>query len=307
MSRLLAAMLLLSGGLLLSQEDQPERRLLRANLKTGARYAGSNTVSATVKTVVRKGDQETSSSYEISRTERFVDEVLRAGENGVTEIRRHYLRCFAKEKDSEKGRPKVHQSAVQGHTILIREKRRRRDIEFEGKVAMDLLLRKVVGMEMDWRDIFSDEPVAPGESWEGDATALTRRLAPYLECGTRPKMKVHYEEILKQGDREIAKLYVDWVIQGMRDKHLFTKVVLAGDVLFDFKLERVVSVDLAGSIIVRGAIVGQDAPRIVKGEGPVSVKSEIKEAPLQAAADGEDTQTGSGGKDGQPESGGDTK
>jgi hypothetical protein len=70
----------------------------------------------------------------------------------------------------------------------------------------------------------------------------------------------------------------------MRDRNLFTKVTLAGDVFFDFGLQRVVRVDLAGNIVVRGAIIGKGQPRIVKGEGQVSLKTTIKLAPVEAAA-----------------------
>jgi hypothetical protein len=69
----------------------------------------------------------------------------------------------------------------------------------------------------------------------------------------------------------------------MRDNNLNTKVTLAGDVLFDLALQRVVAVDLTGTMIVRGAIIGNGAPRIVKGEGQVLVKSSLRTADVEAA------------------------
>ena len=90
----------------------------------------------------------------------------------------------------------------------------------------------------------------------------------------------HYENV----SRKVAKLYVDWSIQGMRDRHLFTKVDLAGDVYFDLEMRRVTEVDLIGRMVVRGAIVDEGPPRIVKGEGAVTLKSQIRGASVEAAA-----------------------
>jgi hypothetical protein len=62
--------------------------------------------------------------------------------------------------------------------------------------------------------------------------------------------------------------------------------VLAGDVYFDLDQQRFVMVDLTGRLLVRGAvIVKKGAPRIIKGEGPVALKSTLKAAPVQAAAE----------------------
>ena len=87
--------------------------------------------------------------------------------------------------------------------------------------------------------------------------------------------------------RKLAKLYIDWTIEGMRDRRFYTKVSLAGDVFLDLRLGRVVEADLEGSLIVRGAVIGDGAHKIIKGEGPVRVKMTLKPAPIQASADGD--------------------
>jgi len=266
---------------------QPEPRRIRCGFRVGERLTGTNAISYRIETIVRQGQTETKSSESVQRTERFVDVVARAGENGVIEINRTYLKQYTKARNSETDRPVTFQSPVQGRTVQIEEKRRRREVSMQGQ-AVDNFVRRTVGIEIDWRDIFPDEPVAPGDAaWDADSGALARRLAAYLDCGTQSKMRVRYEEDTVRDGAKVAKLYVDWTIEGMRDKHLFTKVALAGDVYYDFALERVVSVDLAGTMIVRGAIVGDGPPRIVKGEGPVLYKGTLKPSPaeIEAAAD----------------------
>ena len=57
----------------------PERHVLRPRLTVGQRLTGSNTISYRVTTKVREGDRETSSVEEVTRTERFLDHVLRNG------------------------------------------------------------------------------------------------------------------------------------------------------------------------------------------------------------------------------------
>ena len=99
---------------------------------------------------------------------------------------------------------------------------------------------------------------------------------------------MRYEEITKVGTHRVAKLYIDWTIEGMRDRNLFTKVVLAGDVLFDLDWHRVIEVDLTGSVLVRGAIISKTGPKIIKGEGPVTLLSSLKSAEIAAAANEED-------------------
>lgn len=290
MARVWLALLL--AGLLAPAHAEPEpkgkkvkKMRMRVRLKAGARYAGSNTVSYTIRTTVREGQRRVSSSESVQRTERFVDSIVRSGENGILEIKRNYLRVYAKMRDSETGRPNVRQSPMQGRSVVIRENQRRRDVIMDGKRAVDPQVRRVAGMEIDWRDILPEQPIAPGDEWTPDVQRLARRLAAYLRCGTRSKMKVRYEEIVIRGGSRQAKFYVDWTVEGMRDRHLYTKVSLAGDVFYDFAETRIVHVDVGGTMIVRGAYVGKGHPRIVKGEGPVSIQTTINPAPLRAAAD----------------------
>jgi len=260
--------------------------LLQTTLRRGQRYVGSNTVSYTLTISEKQGDRETSSTASVERTERFVDKIERAGANGILEIERTYTRLFTKARNGEDGRPEVFQSELQGQTLLLREKGRRRELKLETRgVSVDPIVRRTAGMELDWRDVFPRDPVAPGETWDADDGALASRMAAYLECGTRGHMRVRFEEVVEREGAQVAKLYVDWTLEGMRDRRLFTKVTLAGDLFFDLKLKRVVEVDLVGNIVVRGAIIGQGAPRIVRGEGPVLVKTTVHASDVEAAVD----------------------
>ena len=272
---------------LLVQAGEPEsvKRRLKVKLQSGDRYRGHTTVTYKLKTVVRHGTKETATEESVQRTERFTETVVRAGETGLTEFRREYDTCFTKIRGSEDETPTIYQSPVKGKTVIIREKRRRREAEVDGRPVPDQLLRRVIGIEMDWRDVLPDEPVGPGDQWDGDATALARRLAAYLNCGTRGRMRVRYEENVQRDNREVARLYIDWTVEGMRDRKLYTKVNLAGDVEFDLDLQRFVTVDLTGTIIVRGAVLVQGSPRIVNGDGTVLVQSGLEPAPVLAASD----------------------
>jgi hypothetical protein len=288
MSRSLAALLLV--GLLAPVEagsgSKPKPMRFRFRLQPGARYTGKNTVSYTIRTNIRQGEKVETTVEEVSRTEHFVDKIVRGGENGITEIRRDYLRLYTKVRDSEKGRPVVHQSPTQQKTVIIREDARRRDVKLVGRGALDPIVRRIVGMEMDWRDIFPEGKITVGDKWKTDATALGQRLAAYLTTGQRSKMRIKYEEVVERDGAKLAKFYVDWTLEGMRDRKLYTKVVLAGDVFFDLKLKRVVRVDLGGTVMVRGAVVGDGPPQIIKGEGPVTVKTTVSLSPdVQPAAD----------------------
>ncbi|MDH3592366.1 MAG: hypothetical protein OER88_10835 [Planctomycetota bacterium] len=260
---------------------------LSTKMKSGQRYTGSNTIAYEVKTIVREGQKSTESTESIKRTERFVDRITRAGRNGVLEIERSYLKLYSTTQNSTATRKTVSQSPLQGRVVKIRETQRRRDIKLEGRGTIDPLVRRTVGMEIDWRDLLPDDPVKPGDQWNPEVTTLSRRLAAYLNCGPRGKMRVRYEENTTVGTHRVAKLYIDWTIEGMRDRNLFTKVVLAGDVLFDLDWQRVVDVDLTGSIVVRGAIISKTGPKIIKGEGPVTLKSSLKSAEIAAAASDE--------------------
>ena len=267
-------------------KPKPKRRRFRVRLRPGARYTGSNTVSYMIRTTVRQGQKTEVTVEAVQRTERFLDRIVRAGENGIIEIRRDYLRLYTKMRDSEKGRPAVHRSPMQGKSVIIRENARRREVRMAGRGAVDPVVRRIVGMEMDWRDIFPEGPIRVGDSWEGDGTALGQRLAVYLTTGQRSKMRVRYEEDIDRDGVKQAKFYVDWTLEGMRDRKLYTKVVLAGDVYYDFKMQRIVKVDMGGTVIVRGAVVGEGHPRIIKGQGPVTLKTIISLAPdVQPAAD----------------------
>jgi len=257
----------------------PQKYVLQMKLRRGQRFLGSNTVSYSVTTTFRQGEKNWSTSESVQVTERFKDKILRSGTHGILELEREYLVHYTKQRASAQERPHVEQSALQGEKVTLREHRRRREVKLDGAGAVDPIVRATAGIEIDWRDIFPDDAVSPGDAWKADATALSRRLAAYLNSGYRAKMQVRFEEVI---DGQ-AKLYVDWTLEGMRDRNLFTKVTLAGDVFFDFGLQRVVRVDLAGNIVVRGAIIGPGAPRIVKGEGQVSLKTTIKVIPVDAA------------------------
>lgn len=266
-----------------------KRIKIRAMLTRGGRYLCSNMVSYTTRTTTRQGESKSETLESVQRTERFIDRIVRAGENGIAEIRRDYLLAYTKTRNSEHGRPTVHNSPMRERSVIIRENRRRRDVQMVGRGVIDPLVRRVVGMEIDWRDIFPEDAVGPGDVWDAEVTALGRRMAAYLRCGTRAKMRVRYEANVEVEGSPQAKLYIDWTLEGMRDRRLFTKVTLAGDVFFDFKLKRVVKVDLAGTMVVRGAIVGDKGPpSIIKGEGPVTILTTVAVAPEPQAAPHDD-------------------
>jgi hypothetical protein len=264
----------------------PQRRTLVMKLRRGQRFLGTNTVSYSVTTTFRQSDRQWSKSESVQVTERFKDKIRRSGSHGVLEVERSYLLHYSKHRASAQDRPHVEQSALQGRKVVLRERRRRREVKLDGPGVVDPIVRHTAGIEIDWRDIFPNDPVAPGDSWKADCVALSRRLAAYLDSGKRGKMQVRFEEI---ADGQ-AKLYVDWTLEGMRDRNLFTKVTLAGDVFFDLKLQRVVHVDMTGNIVVRGAIIGEGHPRIVKGEGQVSLKTSVKAATVEASAEDEEAQ-----------------
>jgi hypothetical protein len=298
MARLLAMVLLLlslAAGQGIEVEKpvkpaEPGGILLDTQYRRGQRFTGSNTVSYTVTMMTRQGQKETSESETVERTERFVDQVLRSETHGVLEIERTYTKLFTKARKGDETRPDVYQSPLQGQKVELKERSHRREAKVAGRATIDALVRRTIGMEMDWRDIFPEDPVRPGDSWESDAAALSRSVAAYLNCGTRAKMRIRFEEIADRGGAKQAKLYVDWTLEGMRDKNLYTKVSLAGDVYFDLTLQRVVAVDLTGSMIVRGAVITTGAPRIVKGEGQVLLKSSLRPADVEAAPEEDDAE-----------------
>ncbi|HEX5137644.1 MAG TPA: hypothetical protein VFY93_11760 [Planctomycetota bacterium] len=257
--------------------------LLETQIRRGQRFTGSNTVSFTLTMKERQGQHETSETETVERTERFLDAVERSETHGVLEIERSYLKLFTKARGADDARPDVYKSPLQGQKVQIMERGHRREIKTAGKGAIDPIVRRTVGMEIDWRDILPEDPVLPGDTWEADAGALSRALGAYLNCGSRSTMRVRFEDVVQKGGAKYAKLYVDWTVEGMRDKNLYTKVSLAGDVLFDLALQRVVSVDLTGGMIVRGAVIGTGVPRIIKGEGQVLVKSSLRVADVEAA------------------------
>jgi hypothetical protein len=269
---------------------EPGGIVFETQLRRGQRFTGSNTVAYTLTMTTRQGQKETSESESVERTERFVDQILRSETHGVLEIERTYTKLFTKARTGDQTRPDVFQSPLQGQKVELKERAHRRDVKLSGHGTIEPLVRRTVGMEIDWRDAFPEEPVRPGDAWEADAGALSRSLGAYLNCGTRSRMRVRFEEVVDRQGSKQAKLYVDWILEGMRDKNLFTKVTLAGDVYFDLALQRVVEVDLTGSMIVRGAIIGTGAPRIVKGEGQVLMKSSLRTADVEAAVEEEDAE-----------------
>lgn len=252
------------------------------------RFTGSNSVSYTVRTTETQGDREETSTHFAQHTERFVDDIVRANRNGDFEMRRNYLRLYTKSRDSLRGRPNVSRSPLQGRTLTVRETQRRRHVVLKGAGVVSNQLKRVVGMEIDWRDIFLSEPIGVGDEWKPEVTRLARRMAAYLDCGNRSKMNVRYEEnVVVNGSRQ-AKFYVDWTLEGMRGRKLHTSVNLAGDVFYDFALKRIVAVDLGGAITVRGVFLDDKQPRVIKGHGPVTLKTTLSRAPVKAAVEDED-------------------
>ena len=282
--RNLAALCLLFS-MVAADEAPAKKRTLKTKLTTGDRYRVTNTISVEVRTIEKQGDQETSRTEYIQRKEKFVDEVKEAGELGMIEIERNFLVRYEKLRTGKNGRPEIIRSPLSGRKVTIRERNRRREVKADGSFDVDPLMRRTIGLEIDWRDILPDDPVAPGDTWKADTTALARRIAAHLDAGTRSRMDVRYEGDVEYEGFTCAKLWVDWRLEGMRDRNLYTKVMLAGDVFFDFKNGRFLGVDLTGRLLVRGAIIGDGAPMIIKGEGPVALKIEISPIPpAQAAA-----------------------
>jgi hypothetical protein len=176
-----------------SADEAPKKRLLKAKIRTGDRVTGTNTVSFDITTNEKVGDETEQRVEFVQRTEKFVDEVKEAGELGLIEIERNYLTRYEKIRSDKLGRPEIIRSPLSGRTVVIREKNRRREVRARGADQVDAVTRRTIGIEMDWRDILSDDPVAPGDTWTADSAALARRIAAHFDCGTRTKMEVRYE------------------------------------------------------------------------------------------------------------------
>lgn len=291
--RCLVIVVLIAGGLARAQESAEDPgREMPFRLIEGSRYTGLHQVTWSARTTVRQGEKITESRESVQRTERFVDTVLRAGSDGVFELERTWTASYVKRPSREDpDRKEVLRTPNHGRTLRITEQNRRRTVApgaDEGGAEPDPFTKQTAAVDLDWRDILPDDPVRPGDSWDADATALARRFAPYLDCGRQSVMKVRFIDDVERDGRAMAKLYVYWTLEGMRDRQLFVKVTLAGDVHYDYALQRVVGIELGGSLEVQGAIVRQQVPEIIKGEGPVSLEFELKPAPVEAAAPAED-------------------
>ena len=171
--------------------------------------------------------------------------------------------------------------------MTITERLRRRSVRAAKGLKIPSFVRKTIGIEIDWRDVLPREPVAVGDAWEADAEAFARRLAPYLDSGSHVRMIIRFESIVVRDGARCANFYVDLTIDGMRDRQLFTKAQMAGDALFDMDLKRFILIDLTGSFVVRGAILGEGAPRIIQSEGKSAFKSTLREVTVSASADSE--------------------
>ena len=286
MSRI--CMVLLFLGIVAGAEapEKAQKQVLEYRLEPGARTLGLNRVTYTVTMTERMGLETVTRTESVQRTERFLDQVMRAGVGGIVEIKRTYNMAQVKIKNDETKRKVLEWSPMNGRTVRILERARKREVKLEGRGVVDAFTRKTIGMELDWRDLFQDYPVGPGDVWDAETVALGRRMAVYLACGDKSRMRVRYEENVVRDGRKQAKLYVDWTLEGMRDRHLFAKAQLAGDVYFDFADQRIVEVDLGGSIRVNGTIMVNGTPKIIKGEGPLALESTVKPAPIEAAAPG---------------------
>jgi hypothetical protein len=269
-----------------SGEDEP-RRLLKARVRAGDRYSATSIISYELTLHETRGDVKRSTSESVQRTERFVDVVHRAGERSGFEIERTFLKLYTKVRTPGEEKARVVRSPLTGRTVLLREKRRRLEAKLKGPGTIESGVRRTLGMEFDWRDILPDQPVRPGDAWKAEAGPLSQKLAAYLKTGQRYGMRVRYEEnTVFQGAR-CARLYVDWNVEGMRDRNLFAKVTLAGDIHLDLEDQRFLSIDLAGSVVVRGAVIGDGPARIVNGQGAVHLKTTILPTRVQPAAGAE--------------------
>jgi len=285
-------LVLLAGALARAQEPaDTTAREMPFRLIEGSRFTGLHQVTWSARTTVRKGDKVTESSESVQRTERFVDQVLRADSESVFEIERTYVASYVKRPSSaDPDRKEVLRTPNHGRTFRITEQNRKRTIAAgpeDGGPEPDNFTRQTAGVDLDWRDILPDHVIHPGDNWDADATTLARRFAPYMDCGRQTTMKVRYVEDVELDGRKLAKLYVYWTLEGMRDRQLFVKVTLAGDVHYDYALQRVVKLELGGSLEIQGAILRGRVPEIIKGEGPVMLEFELKPAPVEAAAPAE--------------------
>ncbi len=262
-------------------------KFLRVRLKAGDRFTRANTISYRLTLTETSGTVKKTTTESVQRTERFVDSVHSAGERSGFVIERTYLKLYTKVRSAGEEKARVVRSPLSGRTVELRERRRRIEMKLkEGQDAIEGIVRRTIAIELAWRDAMPDYAVKPGDSWKAEAGDLSQKLAAYLETGHRYEMRVRYEEDLEFEGVECARLYVDWNIEGMRDRHLYAKVSLAGDIYLDIKNQRLLSVDLAGSLSVRGAVLGgkNEKDRFINGQGPVQLKMTCTPAPLQPAA-----------------------
>ncbi|MEM8884096.1 MAG: hypothetical protein AAGD14_08520 [Planctomycetota bacterium] len=270
-----------------AKKKKPKQYTLRQEIRSGDRFIGSNTIKFDLKTTYKLGNKERKTYEQVERTERFRDVVKQASARGPMEIQRTYQKKYTKVRDDDRGRAQIDRSPLQGHELTIKENLRSRRVRSKLPFTIPPLVRKSIGVEMDWRDILPREPIQVGDRWQADAESIAARLAPYFDSGNRSKMIVTFEAIEKVEGVERAKFYVDWKFEGMRDRELFAKVRLAGDLYFDLEMKRFTLIDLAGTIKLEGVRMGKAHHEIVIGTGEASYKSSVQRAAVAAAAEAE--------------------
>ena len=262
---LLLASLLLAGSALAQQKYR-----LRDVVAQGDRAAVESNfdMGLTIRTTAggQEGPEFTFSNKE---TEQYTEEILGVKDGEPTAARRVYTVAGELETDSS-GEKKVTVSSLQGKTVTIRRKGDGVDVAAaEGALDEKAMKELKTALDHNGRYFFPDREVAPGDEWSVDEKTATRIFDGAEKVTLTGKL---LELTEYQGHKAARVGIVMEAVLKQEDGPGPILMTLKGDLYHALELDRMLSLDLSGPVVMKGE-VEQDGVKVqLDGQGTARMR-----------------------------------
>jgi hypothetical protein len=257
---------LLAGSAALAQQKHRLRDVASAG--DLAAIESNMDMSLTIRSMAN-GQEGPSFSFENRETEQYTEEVLSVSKGDATGVRRSYTLAGSLETEPS-GEKKVNVSPLQGKTVTIRRKGSQVDVtaaegELDDKTRKDLRF----ALDNHGRRFFPDRDVTPGDEWTVDPKVAAR----LFDGAEQAVLRGSFVEVVEHQGLRCARVRVN-IDVSIREEGAPgpIRMNLEGDLYHALDLNRVLSLDVSGPVLMEGKIEEDGVVVELRGRGTTRMR-----------------------------------
>jgi hypothetical protein len=260
---------------LLTAASGPNRVWLRERFQAGQSFSQDFSLQVNMALKYQVDGETQVHKIDYHAREQFVDQVLAVDSGGnLIGVRRHYQQAF----ENQNGRP--HKRWYHGRIVRLTKNGRQTHVKSPGATLTEAQRKRLVG-SLKPVVVLSSGPVAPGDRWLLDETALRRFLV--LPKKAKARVNCHWVRTIPWNERRVALIAAQMKVRLPLETGMILDMVLKGSIRFDLTSRRIVGAVFRGPVKIGGTVKVVVARMPVTGQGRARIVMVRRDAPQSPA------------------------